>query len=201
MQGFFNLDSLTALASKYTTTRKQLSKRLCAPDYFYFDVQNGQYRSKQSQQKSSTGCPIDLTARSAPCYNAITVQPFKPGIPMSEQLNKAAAAAESQLQQVYASTFVQAFNKLASEVGIDQITTDADMQAAAHVLGQLKTANVVKAEPKQNLLSKLAGYSNPAATAQSFENNLVSHMAKTASEDRALLGALIDIEVASNAAA
>jgi hypothetical protein len=33
------------------------------PDYFYWDVKNNCYRSKQSQQKKKTGCPDEITER------------------------------------------------------------------------------------------------------------------------------------------
>lgn len=33
------------------------------PDYFYWDVRNNKYRSKQSQKKSANGCPVGMTER------------------------------------------------------------------------------------------------------------------------------------------
>jgi hypothetical protein len=37
------------------------------PDYFYFDLKNNCYKSKQSQKKSSTGCTEEQTERDW-CY-------------------------------------------------------------------------------------------------------------------------------------
>jgi len=33
------------------------------PDYFYWDIKNRRYASKQSQQKKKTGCPKGMTER------------------------------------------------------------------------------------------------------------------------------------------
>lgn len=44
-----------------------ISDKTYGPDYFYWDLNNNQYRSKQSQKKSATGCPKDKTERDW-CY-------------------------------------------------------------------------------------------------------------------------------------
>lgn len=38
-------------------------QRSYGPDYFYWDQKKNEYVSKQSQRKSATGCPLDLTER------------------------------------------------------------------------------------------------------------------------------------------
>ena len=37
------------------------------PDYFYWDMKNNKYVSKQSQRKAATGCPKEITERDW-CY-------------------------------------------------------------------------------------------------------------------------------------
>lgn len=51
----------------YTTLGFRLDQELPV-DYFYWDMKNNRYVSKQSQKKSNNGCPKDITERDW-CYN------------------------------------------------------------------------------------------------------------------------------------
>jgi len=55
-------DSSWSEGSIYTELGFKFEKEY-RPDYFYWDVKNNRYVSKQSQRKKNTGCPPDITER------------------------------------------------------------------------------------------------------------------------------------------
>ena len=55
-------DSLITNGKSYEKMGFSIDK-VYGPDYFYWDVKNNCYRSKQSQKKSATKCPKEITER------------------------------------------------------------------------------------------------------------------------------------------
>lgn len=55
-------DSMISMGNSYEKIGFRLEK-IYRPDYFYWDVKNDCYRSKQSQKKKSTKCPEGMTER------------------------------------------------------------------------------------------------------------------------------------------
>ena len=120
--------------------------------------------------------------------------------PNIEVLTKAAQAANAELHgKVYVPAFVNAFNKYASDRGLSQIRTEADLQEADRVLSLMKSATVStqKAAPVSDF-AKVAGVQSAPARA-SFEDDLIASLTKSASADASVLGKLIDIETARQA--